>query len=285
MQTLNRDVFALAEYINAFQTPWIRYKSQSIMQYGFASQLEDKDLLDVQGPRKNTGDPHAKDNETTKDFYVGPYMIAAWDDSSDEPVDVRLMMNQLTFREYVINENIENNIVLNAYNILDSSIIGYYISLAQTPIDSSLMRAQYASVDQYLIIPFSNGSYYSLVNPFTARNQNDRHFTWKYVREAIDILGYSNIFNYHYWPCRFAYQELISPAKGALVYNWVGNLQLKVKDAANIAWTTAEETIFSEFYYDDEEIIMDGEWAVQQTKLLNTTQMGYNIVMKNETPR
>ena len=291
LQTLNRDVFALAEYINVFQTPWVGYKTSAVFSSGkSALKVLDKDNPELKRNVEDIGHNPIYVLSTIKD--AQQWLHTANKEGFLEKTGkqffvkmggvVGLLLHELSFREYVINEDIENWIVLNNNTIYNHSIIGYYVSLCQTtPIDSAKMRLEYGTADKYLAIPFSNGSYYTMINPSSDRRQ----YTWKTKPEATDILGFSNIISFHYWPCRWYYQERVQPTQGCLVYNWTGDLQAKVKDAAGIMWTNPNETVLSEFYYDNEEIIMDSQWTIKQSKLQNTTQMSYNIIMENETPK
>ena len=167
----------MAEYINVFQTPWIRYTSSSILQDA------------------NFREWYEKNNRRMNGGNQALYVLNSQEKEESDQNVKKLILDRLAFREYVINEDINNYVIFNSRQLSNQSIIGYYVSLCQTtPVDSRVMRHVYGKPEQYLTIPFSNGSYYGLINPYS--NQASKEYTWKYVREAVDILGYSNIFNF-----------------------------------------------------------------------------------------
>ena len=79
LQTLNRDVFALAEHINVFQTPWVGYKTAAVFSSGkSALKVLDKDNPELKRNVEDIGHNPIYVLSTIKSFWIVIYLSLAF---------------------------------------------------------------------------------------------------------------------------------------------------------------------------------------------------------------
>lgn len=261
LKPLNREVFAMAEYINYFKTPWIK-KSINDYKHQYSS------LTD------------SSSGQIIEDFDFDLVSYYSTEDEGDPDEIYNIELYKLFNREYVINNDPDHLIIYGRSSVERKSSIGYYISLLQTtPVDSIEQHFQQGTKDKYLCVPFSNGDYYIL-------GSNENGFYWKVREEATQQLGYKNLFNIHRWPCRYIYEQEYNNRSAIKLYNWThaNGYIFNIKDKNDLLWVSKNEGVFEELLYNDEELFADTVWTIEETKLQKTNRLGYNIISKDELP-